>query len=200
MSVYNPRDLVEGPLRLWEAAPANAVGAPAPPLNTAGTFGSNWPAGWRNPGYTSRDPLQFGGLSSERTAVFSGQQRGQVASFAGEVNENVTFRVMTRTLENLSRFAGRGTLSQINAGSGTPGEIRVTWEDTPPEQRALGLEGYGTNGRLFRAYYPIGTFAITDNVPYGFGAENAQAGMAVTYSAEGGPDYPAEWWEVLPAL
>lgn len=196
-AVFNPRDLVEGPLRIWEAAPITAVGAPAPAANTD-AFGANWPAGWRNPGYTSRDPIQFNGLSAEKTPVYSGQQRGQIASFSGEVQETVTFRVMSRTMQNLSRFAGRGTLSQINAGTTTPGEIRVVWDDTPPEQRALGLEGYGTNGRVFRAYYPAGSFAITDAIPYGFGADNASAGMAITFTAEGGPDNPVNWWEVLP--
>lgn len=196
-AVFNPRDLVEGPVRLWEGPPITTVGAPAPPANTV-LFGQNWPAGWRNPGYTSRDPLQFGGLSSERTPVLSGQQRGQIASFSNEISEVVSFRVMSRTMANLQRFAGRGTLSQVAAGVGTYGEIRIIWDDTPPAQRALGIEGYGTNGRVFRAYYPVGSFAITDAIPYGFGADNAQAGMAITFTAEGGPDNPVQWWEVLP--
>lgn len=198
-SPFNARDLVEGPVRLYVAKNKLDPTAPVPPANTV-AFGGAWPAGWRSLGYSSRDPINFGGLSGDRTPVYSGQQRGQIASFMGEITETVALKILTRTFDNIRQLANRGILSTIAAGSGTPGEYRIVWSDQVNEQVALGIEGYGAQGRIFRAYYPIGSFAITDNLPYGFGADNAAAGITATFTAEGGPDNVPNWWEVIPAL
>ncbi len=199
MSAFDARDLVEGPVRLYVAKNKLDVTAPIPPANTV-LFGAAWPVGWRSLGYSSRDPIQFGGLSGERTPVYSGQQRGQIASYMGEISETVALRIMSRTMQNIRQLANRGILSTIAAASGVPGEIRIVWSDQPNEQVALGIEAYGVQGRIFRAYYPVGSFSVNDTMGYGFGADNAAAGLAATFTAEGGPDYVPEWWEVLPAL
>lgn len=197
--VFNPRDLVEGPVRLYLGKSVLDAGFPSPPANSV-AFGAAWPAGWRAPGYTSRDPLSFGGLSGERTPVFSGQQKGQISSYMGEVSESVSFKLLSRTMQNLKDLANRGVLSQVAPGAGTYGEIRIVWSDTPNAQMALGIEAYGTQGRIFRAYYPVGSFSITDAITYGYGADQASSGIAATFTAEGGPDNPPQWWEILPAL
>lgn len=197
MSAMDSRDLVESARRVWIAKAANDLTAPAPPaIDTA--FGAAKPAGWRLLGYTARDPLQLGAPSAEKTPVYSGEARGQVASFMGDINETVSFRILSRTMQNIYDMAGRGELSQIAAGPGTHGEIRYKMTDAMNDQMSLLIEAYGTRKRLFRAYYPVGSFAITDAIQIGYGADAAGSGLVVTFTAEGGPDYPVEWVEILP--
>jgi hypothetical protein len=197
MSAFNSADLVESPRRVYIGKAATATIPAAPPANTA-VFGGPH-TGWRLLGYTSREPLSLGAPSAERTPILSGEQRGQVRSVMGEVNESVSFRILSRTMQNIKEMAGRGILSQIAAGVGTPGETKITWSDQPDEQVALLIEAYGTQGRLWRAYYPVGMFAITDALQIGYGPDAMQSGIAVTFTAEGGPDNPPWWKEIIPA-
>lgn len=199
MSAMDSRDLSESVRRVWIAPAANLAGAPVPPANTV-ALGGPMPAGWRHVGYTAREPLVLGSPSAEKTPVYSGEQRGQIASFMGEVSETVTFRILSRTMQNIKDMAGRGELSQIAAGSGTPGEIRYKLTDAASDQTQLLIEWINTRGRLARAHYPVGSFSITDGLQIGLGADVAGSGLAVTFTAEGGPSYPVAWWEVLPAL
>lgn len=200
MSVaLDPRDLPEGPRRVYIGPSVFDVGYPGEPANTV-AFGGTMPAGYRLLGYTARDALQIGSPSAERTAIYSGEARGQIRSVMGEVLETVTFRILSRTLQNIKDMAGRGELSQIAAGSGTPGEIRYTLTDTENDLLCLLIEGPGTQGRVFRAHYPAGAFSINEAIGLGIGADAAQSGIAVTFTNEGGPDNPPAWWEILPAL
>ncbi len=197
MSAMDSRDLTEGVRRVWVAKARNDVTAPLPPANTV-AFGGPMPAGWRLVGYTARDPLNLGSPSADRNPVYSGEARGQVASYMAEVNEIVTFRIISRTMQNIKDMAGRGELSQIAPGVSTYGEIRFKLSDVVNDQMSMLVEGFGTRKRLFRAYYPVGQFGITDNIQIGLGADVAGQGLAVQFTNEGGPDWPAEWWEVLP--
>lgn len=197
MVAFDPRDLPEGARRVYVGPSVFDPSYPGMPANTV-LFGGTMPAGLRLLGYTARDALQLGSPSAERTPIYSGEQRGQITSVMGEIQETVTFKILSRTLQNIRDMAGRGELSEIAAGSSTPGEIRYRLTDTENELMCLLIEGPGTQGRLFRAFYPAGMFAITDAIQIGIGADAKQSGIMVTFTNEGGPDNPPEWWEVIP--
>ena len=196
-AALDPRDLPEGPRRVYIGPSVFDVGYPGIPANTVG-FGGTMPAGYRLIGYTARDPLTLGAPSAERTPIYSGEGRGQIKSIMGEILETVTFRILSRTLQNIKDMAGRGELSQVAAGPGTHGEVRYTLSDTESDLLCLLIEGPGTQGRIFRAHYPAGMFAITEGIGLGIGADAAQSGIAVTFTNEGGPENPPEWWEIIP--
>jgi hypothetical protein len=197
MSAFNSADLVESPRRVFIGKSALDDTPSVAPANDAEFGGPH--TGWRLLGYTAREPLTLGSPSAERTPIYSGEQRGQIRSVMGDITETVAFRILSRTMQNIKEMAGRGVLTQVAAGAGTEGETKITWTDSPDEQVALLIEAYGTQGRLFRAYYPVGTFAITDGLQIGYGEGPMNAGIAVTFTAEGGPDNPPWWKEIIPA-
>ncbi len=198
MPAFDPRNIVEGPVRTLVGASALD---PTPSVLPADStpFGAAWP-GWRELGFTTEDGVTFGGLTADRTPVMTGQQRAAVAHLSGNVAETVAFTMLEATLENIRQAAGRGVITSVAPsapGSTTPtfGHDQLEFTDSPVRYVALGVEGFGPNGQPRRMILPIVTLAINGDLNYRLGQP---MGVPVTAGRAGGPAGNPKWRQIIP--
>lgn len=194
MAAQDPRNIVEGAVRVFVGASALDTTPDVLPADTV-AFGGSWTGTWRELGFTTEDGVTFGGLTADRTPVNTGQQRSAVAHLQGNVAETVSFTLLEATLENIKATAGRGVITTVAPGVGTYGHDELELKDQPVAYISVGIEGFGPNGQPRRMLYPIATISINGDVNY---RQGQPMGIPVQVSRSGGTNANPKWRDIKP--
>lgn len=194
MAQYLFQNVIEGPVRVYLGAGASDDTPDTLPEedDPIGTPGGTWVS----LGYTTRDGFAFGDLSPDRPPVESAQVREPIGYFPGNAAESVTFSLLETNIANVHRVSGRGTLTSDAAGSSTPGNVTLKWDDSIHDDVSLLIEGYGPEGEPRRYFMPQVRVQITGQTTHTIGAAMTLPVTATRTSADGVDTDPV-WQDVL---
>lgn len=171
------------------------------PANTV-PLGGNVGGNWRSAGYTNDDGVAES-FAQDRGAVMTAQQRHPVLRPVNGYTDTVSGTLLETTLENLRDILGRGTISTIAAGSGTPGQKQLRLTDATDQTIAVLVEGVAPpsdGGMPRRIFFPAVQATGTVELNQRMGEAGAASGAAFEFTRVGGVEGEPIIRDVLAAL